>query len=192
MKKTLTLLILFLNLTAFAQSLGSLQTATKKLYEANYLMVFEDIQSLSYPTMVETIGKETMITQLEKYYENEDYRLREQLETVPFLIGKTQTINGKSFCLITFRNPVRYFFEAKLTDAQAVEKKAWLQETTKSKDVTFEPKRNSFNVKRQSTYVAVMDENTMGDWKFFNMDDANQLAIFQRLFGDSVKKQLGL
>jgi hypothetical protein len=49
--------------------------------------------------------------------------------------------------------------------------------------VTFETKRNSLNVKRTTTYFAVMDETTINEWKFFNLDDANQLATFQIFFG---------
>jgi hypothetical protein len=37
-----------------------------------------------------------------------------------------------------------------------------------------------------------MDETTINEWKFFNLDDANQLASFQIIFGESIKKELGL
>ena len=60
------------------------------------------------------------------------------------------------------------------------------------KEVTFEPNRNSFNVKKISTFVSAMDESTNTEWKFFNFDDVNQLAIFQSLFDQSVKKELVL
>jgi hypothetical protein len=176
----------------FSQNTIALQTATKKLFEANYLMDFDQIVSLSYPKMVETIGKEVLIDKLEKEYENEEYRLRYQLETVPFIMHKTQTIGVQTFCVITCRNPVRYFFEKKLSPEEAVAKTTWLQETNKTKEVTFEPKRNSFNVRRTTTYVAIMDETTNGSSKFFNLDDANQLASFEALFDESVRKELGL
>lgn len=94
--------------------------------------------------------------------------------------------------MITFRNPIRYFFETKLTTDTAADKANWLKQINKSKEVTFEPKRNSFSVKRTTTYLAVMDETTINEWKFFNLDDANQLASFQTIFGESIKKELGL
>ena len=37
-----------------------------------------------------------------------------------------------------------------------------------------------------------MDESTNNQWKFFNLDDTNQLAAFQTIFGESIKKELGL
>ena len=192
MKNKLSILLLFFSIVTFSQSTESLKIDTKKYYEANYLMDFETIVSLSHPLMVQTIGKDLLLEKLEKYYENEEYRLREQLETLPFQYGMVKKIEGKSFCVITFRNPMRYFFETKLTTETAADKANWLKQINKSKEVTFEPKRNSFNVKRTTTYLAVMDETTINEWKFFNLDDANQLASFQTIFGESIKKELGL
>jgi len=192
MKNKLSILLLFFSIVTFSQSTESLKIATKKYYEANYLMDFETIVSLSHPLMVKTIGKDLMLEKLDKYYENEEYRLREQLETLPFQYGMVKKIEGKSFCMITFRNPMRYFFETKLTTETAADKANWLKQINKSKEVTFEPKRNSFNVKRTTTYLAVMDETTINEWKFFNLDDTNQLASFQTIFGERIKKELGL
>lgn len=192
MKNKLSILLLFFSIVTFSQSTESLKIDTKKYYEANYLMDFETIVSLSHPVMVKTIGKDLLLEKLDKYYENEEYRLREQLETLPFQYGMVKKIEGKSFCVITFRNPMRYFFESKLTTEAAADKANWLKQINKSKEVTFEPKRNSFNVKRTTTYLAVIDETTIKEWKFFNLDDANQLASFQTIFGESIKKELGL
>ena len=192
MKNRFSILLLFFSVVTFSQSTESLKIATKKYYEANYLMDFETIVSLSYPLMVQTIGKDLLLEKLDKYYENEEYRLREQLETLPFQYDSVKKIEGKSFCVITFRNPMRYFFETKLTTEAAAEKATWLKQINKTKEVTFEPKRNSFNVIRTTTYIAVFDETTNKEWKFFNLDDANQLASFQTIFGESIKKELGL
>ena len=192
MKLKLLHLFVLINISAFSQTSESLKVVTKKFYEANYLMDFDGIVSLSSPEMMKTIGKDLMLEKLEKYYENEEYRLREQLETLPFQYNVIKKIEGKSFCVISFRNPMRYFFETKLTAEMATKKAIWLKQINKTKEVTFEPKRNSFNVRRMSTYLAVMDETTNNEWKFFNLDDANQLAAFQTIFGESIKKELGL
>lgn len=192
MKKQLSILFLLISISTFSQSAESLKMAAKKYYEANYLMDFETLASLSYPVMVNTFGKEVMLDKLDKYYENDEYRLREQLESLPLQYSAVKKIEGKSFCIITFRNPLRYFYETKLTTETAAEKANWLKQVNKSKDVTFEPKRNSFNVRRTSTYLAVTDENTNNEWKFFNLDDADQYASFQTIFGEGIKKALGL
>ncbi len=114
------------------------------------------------------------------------------METLPFQYDTVKKIEGKSFCVVKFQNPMRYFFEIKLTTQATADKANWLKQINRSKEVTFESKRNSFNVKRTTTYLAVMDETTINEWKFFNLDDANQLASFQTIFGESLKKELGL
>ena len=192
MKKYTTLILLLFTISTFSQSTESLKLATKKIYQANYLMDFEGIVSYSYPKMIEVFGADKMLENIEKHYENDEYRLRFQLETVPFQFGEIKKIEGKSFCVITCRNPMRYFFEAKLTNETAAVKTDWLKDINKTKEVTFEPNRNSFNVKKTTTFIAVMDETTNNQWKFFNLDDANQLAAFKTLFGESIKKELGL
>ena len=158
MKNLIPLFFFFLSFSTFSQSSESLKVATKNFYEANYLMDFETIVSLLHPEMVKTIGKDLMLEKLDKYYANDEYRLREQLEILPFQYGVIKKIESKSFCVITFRNPLRYFFETKLTNETAAEIAIWLKQINKTKDVTFEPKRNSFNVRRTTTYIAVIDE----------------------------------
>ncbi|MGC4039676.1 MAG: hypothetical protein QM710_02470 [Flavobacterium sp.] len=180
--KKLSLLICFISFYSFSQSTENLKVAAKKLYEANYTMDFEAIVSFTYPAVAENMGKEIMLEKLEKQYENEEYRLRLQLESVPFIVGKTEQKKGRSFCRITFRNPVRYTFENKLTDEQVAGWKAKLQEMNKTADVVFEPKRNSFSVRRQTVYIAVMDENTMGEWKLLNLDDPDQQEAYQKIY----------
>jgi hypothetical protein len=192
MKNHIILLFLFFSISTFSQSLENLQMATKQLYQANYLMDFETISSSSYPKMVEIIGTDTVLEKIEKHYENEEYRLRLQLETVPFLFGPIKKIEGKSFCVITCRNPMRYTFETKLTSETALVKKDWLMEINKTKEVTFEPKRNSFNVRKTTTLIAIADETTNNQWKFFNFDDPFQYESFQNIFSESLKKELGL
>lgn len=169
-----------------------LLTSSKKLYTANFEMDFETIVSLSYPKMVETLGKEVLIEKLDKTYQNEEYRFRYQLESVPIITHQTQKIGTQTFCLLTCRNPVCYFFEKKLSAEEVATQTTWLQEINQTKDVTFEPKRNSFSVRRTTTFLAIMDESTAGQWKFINLDDSFQAAIFQSLFDENTKKQLGL
>ncbi len=176
----------------FAQNSMQLMSGIKKLYTANFEMDFETIVSLSYPRMVDLIGKDKLTAELDNCFQNEEYRYRYQLEMVPFITHQTQKIGTQTFCIISCRNPVRYFFEKKLSKEEVVIKTAWLEQLNQSKDVTFEPKRNSFNVRKTTTFLAVMDDTTAGHWKFINLDDLHQVAAIQLLFDENTKKQLGL
>lgn len=190
--KHLSILFFFVIGNAFSQSTDSLKKTMQQLYEANYLMDFETIAQLSYPNMVEKTGKGAFLEQTEQFYENETYRQRYQLQSVPFQFGPITKIGNQSFCVITVRIPKRYFFEAKLTEEKALEKKTWLQEINQTKDVTFEPNRNSFNVKMIATFIAVYNESTNGNWRFFNFDFTEQQTTFEQLFDENVIKQLKL
>lgn len=191
MKKHL-FLVLLISIPAFSQSKESLQNAITKLHQANFLMEFEDIAQLTYPKVYEADGKSAFLEKLDTDFQNDDYRMRLQLEKVPFLFSEFKTIGAQTFCVVRSRNPKRYTFEKKLTAAKAEEKKTWLQEKEKTQNITFEPNRNSFNVRSESIYVAVFDAETMGEWKFFNLDDAFQSNAFNTLFDNNIKITLGL
>lgn len=192
MKNVLSVLILFIGFNAFPQSAESLKAAAKKLFEANYLMDFETIISYSYPKMIEVAGHDALLEKIEKHYENEEYRLRFQLQTVPFQYSEIRKIDGRSFCIIQCQNPVRYTFETKLDPETVTAKTSWLKEINKTQQVTFEPGRNSFNVRKTTIFVAITDVTTSNSWKFFNLDDKAQSESFVGIFGESLKKELGL
>lgn len=190
--KNYLLLLLFIPFFSFSQSKEALQIATKKLYDANFLMDFEAIKELTYPKVYEVIGEAAFIEQLETDFQNTDYRMRLQLEKVPFIFSEIKTMQGKTFCVVRFRNPKRYLFEDKLNTTQVEEKKTWLQAKENTQNVTFEPTRNSFNVRSDSRYVVVYDVETFGEWKFFNLDDAFQLTAFTSLFDETIRNKIGI
>ncbi|HMK07164.1 MAG TPA: hypothetical protein VK476_06520 [Flavobacterium sp.] len=192
MKTKLFALLFLTSLTGFSQSFEKLKSETKKIYDGNYTMDFEMVANLTYPKIYEEKGRTTFIDKLDTDYQNDEYRMRLELETVIFLYSEMKKAAGKNFYIITYKNPTRFFFENKLDAATAAVKASALKENTQSNDVTFEPKRNSFNVRRNSKFIAVSDESTNLEWKFFNMDDPFQRKAFETIFNTDVKKELGL
>jgi hypothetical protein len=155
-------------------------------------MDFDTIVNLTYPKIVETLGgKNAMLNKLDSDYQNDEFRMRLELVTPVFQYSEIKKIEGKTFCVITYKNPIRYFFENKLDNDTAVKKVNWLKENNSTKEVFFEPKRNSINVKRISKLVAIDDETTSKELKFFNFDDSSQREIFKTLFSENTKKELG-
>ncbi|WP_309640467.1 hypothetical protein [Flavobacterium sp.] len=189
--KTYIILLLLLSCCAFSQTIEKLKTATKKIYDANYTMDFDSIVKFSYPKMIADFSKGKFLEKLDHDYQNEEYRMRLQLVTPVYEYGPIKKIEGITFCVISYKNPVRYFYENKLDSNTSLLKANFLREKDRTKDVTFEPKRNSFNVRRISKFIAVFDATTNNQWKFFNMDDLVQRQIFETLFEDYIKKQVG-
>ena len=193
MKKQILLFVtLVLSLSGFSQNLEQLKVATKKIYDANYNMDFEAVLNLTYPKIVEQSGKIKFLDKLDTDYQNEKYRMRLQLVSPVFQYGPVQTIDGKVYCIVSYKNPVRYFFENKLDSNTSLIEANFLREKDQSRDVTFEPKRNSFNVRRISKLIAIADESTKNEWKFINMDDVDQRTYLKSILDDVIKKQLGL
>lgn len=191
MKKLLPLLFLVFGHLS-AQSLESLRVQTKKLYDANYTMDFPPLAELTYPKAVDMLGgKDKFIQKLDSDYQNEEFRMRLELVSPKFSYSEIRKIEGKTFCMVTFKNPIRYFYEKPYSDAEGKQKAALLRSSTMAYEVVVEPKRNSINVKRNSKYVAVIDDTTAGEWKFFNLDDVQQRDAFYSLFPET-KKQFGL
>lgn len=187
------MLFALLPLSVWAQSPSEILPKASRLYDSNYHMDFESIAELTYPRVVEQLGgREKFVEKLDADYQNGKFRKRLQLTAPIFQLGASQTIDGKTFCVITYRNPTRYFYEAKL-DAATMQKEVELwKQVAGTKEVFGEPQRNAINVKRVSKFVAILDESTGGQWKFFNLDDLDQLAVFDSLFTAETKKQIGL
>lgn len=192
MKTKLIFLFLLCCLNGISQTIEQLKLETQKIYDANYTMDFDGIKDLTYPKIIESIGnRDAFLEKLDLEYQNKEYRMRLELVTPIFQYSELKKIEGKTFCVISYKNPIRYFFENKLDNATAVKKVNWLSENNNTKEVFFEPKRNSINVKRVSILIAIVDETTNNQWKFFNFDDAEQRAIFKTIFNETIKKELG-
>ena len=192
MKTKLIFLFLLCCLNGISQTIEQLKLETQKIYDANYTMDFDVIAQLTYPKIIESIGnKDSFLEKLDLDYQNEEYRMRLELVTPIFQYSELKKIEGKTFCVISYKNPIRYFFENKLNSDSSAKKVAWLKENNNTSEVIFEPKRNSINVKRVSKLIAIADETTSNEWKFFNFDDAEQRAIFKTIFNETIKKELG-
>ncbi|NUY81088.1 hypothetical protein HUK80_09295 [Flavobacterium sp. MAH-1] len=191
LKKALSALVFFVGTMCFAQDPAVLKSVSE-LYDSNYNMDFEPIAELTYPKVVEQLGgKQKFLEKLDSDYQNEKFRKRLQLTAPVFQVNQPKTIEGRQFCVVSYRNPTRYFYENKMDAAEMNKEVEQWKRIASTKEVFGEPNRNSINVKRISKFVAVSDSSTGGQWKFFNLDDLQQLEIFNELFA-AEKTQLGL
>lgn len=189
---TYTLFFLLFSLCCHSQSTEVLKMATKKIYDANYTMDFDAVTALTYPKVYEQTGAKKFIDHLDLDYQNDNYRMRLQLVAPVFQYGPIQQIDGGSYCVISYKNPVRYFYENKLDANSSLTAANFLREKDQTKDVTYEPKRNSFNVRRISRIVAIADSSTNNEWRFINLDDTVQRQLLPNILQEEVRKRLGL
>lgn len=190
MRKIVSLSLFFCCCVSFSQTLESLKPLTQKICGANYNMDFETVADLTYPQMFE--NRKSFTEKLDNDYQNQVFRMRLQIENPVFKYSEVYKIDGKSYCLISYNNPTRYFYENKMSDAVGQQTAAELKISAKATQTIWEPKRNSINVKRNSQLIAIADERTQNHWKFINLDDQGQRAAAESVLNESLKKQLGL
>lgn len=178
---------------ACSQTLESLKPLAKKIHDANYNMDFEPLADLTYPTIVEQLGgRAKFVTKVDSDYQNDEFRKRIQIESPVFQYSPIKKIDGKSYCVISYYNPIRYFIEKKLDGVSGPQKAAELKQIERATLTVYEPARNTINVKRNSKFIAIADETTQNQWKFINFDDVAQRQMADMLLNESIKKELGL
>lgn len=192
MRKFLYTLVFCFSFSGFSQNLESLKILTKKIHDANYTMDFDAVSNLTYPKIYDAMGKTGFVEKLDTDYQNEDFRMRIQIESPIFQYSDIKKIEGRSYCIITYKNPIRYFFENKMTTAMGQQKAASLKESAQAYETIYEPKRNSINVKRNTKLIAISDETNPNQWWFINLDDLMQRQWINQLLNESIKKELGL
>lgn len=193
MKQLFTVFLLFLSMASFSQSIENLKPLTKKIHDANYTMDFEPLADLTYPAVVEQLGgREKFLDKLDSDYQNDEFRKRIQIESPAFQYSEIHKIEGKSYCVVSYYNPIRYFIEKPMDATTGPQIAADLKQTERATQTIYEPKRNTINVKRNSKLIAISDETTGKQWKFINFDDAAQRALADKLLNENIKKQLGL
>jgi len=193
MKKLFSLVLLLSFGTTLSQSLESLKPLTKKIHEANYTMDFEPLAELTHPSVIEQLGgRQQFIEKVDRDYQNEGFRKRIQIENPTFQYSEIKKIDGKSYCVVSYYNPIRYFIEQKMDAVSGAQKAAELQQIEHATQTIYEPNRNTINVKRNSKLIAIADETTQDHWKFINFDDVAQRETADRLLNENIKKQLGL
>ncbi|SCX78469.1 hypothetical protein [Flavobacterium caeni] len=192
--KNMWLSLLFFCYTAsIAQTLDALRPMAQKICDANYNMDFEPLADLTYPPLVTELGgREKFLEKVDLDYQNDEFRKRIQLETPALKFAEIKKIDGASYCVITYYNPIRYFIEKKLDAMTGPQKAAELKIIEQATFAVYEPARNTINVKRHSTLVAIADATTQNQWRFINFDDTAQREWSAQHLNENIKKQLGL
>ncbi len=175
-----------------AQTLATLKSEVDTFQKAHYNMFFEGITSQSYPKMVEEMGGEAKFSAIvDSEFQNDQVGKRWQIENPQYIFGQMISDAGNKYVLITFRNPVRYFYENKLASAEIENYVTKLKIKTGAKDVYYEEKRNTINVKQNTRFLAISDTATAGKWKFINLDEPAQIDFANKTFSKDLRTKIG-
>ncbi len=185
------LLVLLSNVFGFSQTLETLKVDTQKMYDASYNMDYETILDYTHPKILELVSRDQMILAMEHTFENEELKIRFVHSNPTFNYSDVKTIDGRSFCRVSYVNTMRMTFEDTLTQKRAEEMVEDFKSSGDYLMVRFEKDRNSFFIEGNSTMIAISDEYTKGTWKFINYSK-RQTADSEMIVGKEAMKQLGL
>lgn len=188
--KNIVYLFLMFFLTGQSQTLEQLKLDTQKFYDAHYNMDFDGIAGLYHLGYFEKITKEEITAKLDEQFQNDKTGIRFVFPTMNFTFGTIQNIEGKKYCVISFKNTYRVNFIDKLLDAEIQKNIASFQTNPKIKSVKYEAKRNSFFIEENVIWVAVFHSSTMDKWKF--IEPNSKFCFFDEVLAPEIQKQLGL
>lgn len=189
MKNIIYLFLLFF-LNGYSQTLEQLKMETKTFYDAHYNMDFDGIAILYHPGYFEKITKEEITAKLDEQFQNDQTGIRFVFPTMNFSFGTIQEIEGKKYCVISFKNTYRVNFIDKLSEAEIQKNIASFQSNSKVKSVKYEAKRNSFFIEENVIWVAVFHSSTLDKWKFIEQN--SKFRSFDEVLAPQIQKQLGL
>jgi hypothetical protein len=180
--KTLLFLLLVVSSNVFAQVPEHLQTDTKQLYVA-----FDDIDIDKLSAMILSPSEPSIVyDKLDAYFLNEEQKFRYVFTNAKFNYSDIKEIDGRSYCVINFRNVVRITY---FKPIEAAEIQKTLKEKFNAQSVVYEKTRNSFLIVYNAKMVASL---TNGAWQFAFVDQTLPMNISEGAVSETVKKALAL
>jgi hypothetical protein len=191
MKKTYLLLAFLATTIGFSQTLETLKADTKKMYEASYIMNYDEVTNFTYPKVFDLIPKEKMLEMLEQTFNNETMRIRLVTVDPKFVYSDIQKIENKNVAVVNYNNAMRIIFEQKMTDEEGTKMVENFKSAGNYLVANFEKERNALYLEGPATMIAVADETTKNEWKFLNYEKG-QSQIATTVLGESLVTKLKL
>jgi hypothetical protein len=191
MKKTYLLLAFLATTIGFSQTLETLKADTKKMYEASYIMNYDEVTNFTYPKVFDLIPKEKMLEMLEQTFNNETMRIRLVTVDPKFVYSDIQKIENKNVAVVNYNNAMRIIFEQKMTDEEGTKMVENFKSAGNYLVANFEKERNALYLEGPATMIAVADETTKNEWKFLNYEKG-QSQMATTVLGESLVTKLKL
>lgn len=172
-----------------AQDMKALQTDALRYYKNTTAGKYEALLTDTYPKIFDVVTKEKMLYLLKSMLQGDGY-LMDVLEAEPnFKFNDIKSINGGFYTIVDHDLLIKMTFTEPLSGLEAKELMKNLKTSMKTEEVTFNPKFNSFTIKKRADVIAISNSVTGGKWKFLNR--ANPV-VMNKVLGEDVVKGLGL
>lgn len=190
MKKIIAcLFLLAFTLTAAAQDKAALQTGLDRVYKNTTGGQYEALLADTYPKIFDVIPKEQMLKSLQGMLNGPGYVLDVLDAPANFEIGEIKHIGSGYYCIVKHDLLMKMTFTEPISEADSKTMIENLKTSMKTKDVTFNPRSNSFTMYTRADIIAISNTVTGGKWKFLNRTGN---AIMEKVLDADVRKALGV
>lgn len=187
MKKLLSALFLLCAITLQAQDIKALENDAARFYKNTTTGKYDALIADTYPKIFEFIPKEKMLESLKGMLQGNGYIMDILEEPAKFEFGDVKQINGGFYSILKHDLVTKLTFTEPLTGIEAKEMVKNFKNAMKTEDVIFNPKFNSFTIKKRADIIAISNSVTGGRWKFLNRAGDN---LMNKVLGEDVYKQL--
>lgn len=189
MKKLLITLFLLAGYMLNAQDMKALQTDATRMYKNTTAGKYEALLADTYPKIFELVPKDKMLQVLKNTLQGDGF-VMDILEAEPnFKFGDVKTINGGYYTLVDHDLLIKMTFIEPMTGLEAKDMLKNLKASMKTEDIIYNPKFNSFTIKKRADVIAISNSITGGKWKFLNRSSP---GMMEKVLGADVVKALNL
>jgi len=178
MKTKLCLALLIFCSGLVAQVPASLQAEVKRLYTAAHDIDITALTEMLCSTEADVYEK------LDTYFQSDEQKFRYVFTNAKYNYGREQTVDGKTYFPITFRNIVRVTFFKPIDVAKKQED---LKKQFNATSIVYDKSRNAFLITYQAKLVAIQGDK----WQFAFADETFP-AIWGDCMTESIKNKLGI
>ncbi len=188
MKNTLSARLLFSFLIGFGQNKEKLQSEALKMYEFTMNSEYDSLMNYTYPKLFNFVSKEKLITEMNKAFDNNDFKISILKQKPNFYFGEILELNGNYYALIehdikmnlAFKEPAE---EDELNLMVDLFKTVMKTDSVKVKD-------NSITIKKRSEMIAISEGEYNHKWYFLNNDQNS--FLLNALIPENVQEKLGI
>jgi len=191
MLRHISLLVILLIPTLWAQSVADLRQNFQKMLTAMDKLDFETMVDFTYPQLVTMAGRESLLKEIRQPFEDPAVKLSFLADEGQPQFSEIRDIENRKFCLIQRQTSIKIAFTENLPAEASASILQNMQRSAPARKVSFKKSENSFYSVGPEFTIAIADELTKKQWRFLTYEPS-QRPLMKQFFGEKTLKQLGL
>lgn len=189
MKKILLALTLLVAFSSLAQDKKILETDAARFYkntvDGNYELLIAD----TYAKVFDFIPKDKMLESLKAMLKGDGYVMDIVDGPANFEFGEIKHIGNGYYSIVKHDLLMKMTFSEPIGEAEANAMVQNFKKAMKTDEVSFNPRFNTFTMRKRADFIAIFNDLTTGKWKFLNRSGEKLMA---KVLDEEVRKQLGV